>query len=436
MASKANRRIVITTFGSFGDIHPYIPIALELKSRGHRPVIASLPYYKEKFEALGIEFHPIRPDIGSPAENLYMLERAMDRKTGTEYIFKELLMPSLRDSYEDILEVSRGADLLITHPITLAGPIVASVLEIPWVSTVLAPTSFFSIYDPPATPAGEFFDSLIRLNPMIAKVLFGLVRLKLKSWIKPLYALREEVGLALGKHPIFEGQHSPEMVLALFSKVMADPQRDWPPNTVVTGFPFFDRRDGQGIPRELVAFLEQGPPPIVFTLGSSAVWTAGDFYHESLKAAVRLGTRAVLLRGEQDLDLPPLPPEVASFDYVPYSEIFPRAKAVVHQGGVGTTAQVLRAGVPMLVVPFSHDQPDNAARMVRLGVGRQIQRSDYNSESAERELRRLLDEKRFAQRASEVSKIVKSENGAVTACDSIERIMFGTVQDLPELAAK
>jgi rhamnosyltransferase subunit B len=436
MHSNANRRIVITTFGSFGDIHPYIPIALELKSRGHRPVIASLAFYKEKFEALGIEFHPIRPDMGSPAENPEMLKRAMDRKTGTEYIFKELLMPSIRQSYEDILEVSRGADLLITHPITLAAPIVANVLKIPWVSTVLAPTSFFSIYDPPATPAGKFFDSTVRLNPVIAKVLFALVKLKLKSWIKPLYALREEVGLAPGEHPVFEGQHSPEMVLALFSKVMADPQRDWPPNTVVTGFPFFDQRDALGTPRELAAFLEQGPPPIVFTLGSSAVWTAGDFYHQSLKAAVRLGSRAVLLRGERELDLPPLPPEVASFDYAPYSEIFPRAKAVVHQGGVGTTAQALRAGVPMLVVPFSHDQPDNAARMVRLGVGRQIQRSEYNSETAERELRLLLNEKRYAQRASEVSQIVKSENGAMTACDSIEQRMFGVTQGWPELAAK
>src|SRR6266496_2551823 len=112
MGSLDSRRIVITTFGSFGDVHPYIPIALELKRRGHRPVIATLPYYKEKFESLGLEFSPVRPDIGSPADNLEMLERAMDRKTGTEYIFRELLMPSLRESYEDLLRISRKADLL------------------------------------------------------------------------------------------------------------------------------------------------------------------------------------------------------------------------------------------------------------------------------------------------------------------------------------
>jgi UDP:flavonoid glycosyltransferase YjiC (YdhE family) len=262
------------------------------------------------------------------------------------------------------------------------------------------------------------------MHPGIARSLFGLVKHQLKSWIKPYYEMRSELGLPNGKHPIFEGQHSPEMVLALFSKVLAEPQLDWPANAYTVGFPFFDKKDNNGVSAELSAFLDAGDPPIVFTLGSSAVWTAGDFYHQSVATAIKLGRRAVLLKGEQELDIPMLPDNILAVDYAPYGEILPRARAVVHQGGIGTTAQTLRAGVPMLVVPFSHDQPDNAARISRLGVGRTIERKHYNSETAARELRALMEEPSYASRATEVSRIVRSESAATTAVDLIESKFF------------
>jgi UDP:flavonoid glycosyltransferase YjiC (YdhE family) len=137
-----------------------------------------------------------------------------------------------------------------------------------------------------------------------------------------------------------------------------------------------------------------------------------------------LGQRAVLLKGEQELDLPPLPDSIMAVDYAPYGEILPRARAVVHQGGIGTTAQALRAGVPMLVVPFSHDQPDNAARITRLGVGRTIEIKHYNSDTAARELRSLMEDPSYAKRATEVARTVRSENAATTAVDLIETKYF------------
>jgi UDP:flavonoid glycosyltransferase YjiC (YdhE family) len=425
MPNSAGRRIVITTFGSLGDIHPYIPIALELKSRGHHPVIATLNYYREKIEALGIDFHPVRPELGPPEENRALLERLMDPRRGTEYIFKELLIPALRDSHEDLLKVAREADLIVTHPVTLAGPVVADQLKLPWVSTVLAPASLFSIYDPFETPIGPLFNSFIRLNPAIAKAVFAIIRLQLKSWVMPVMELRSELSLPARGNPVLEGQHSPQLVLALFSTVMAKPQRDWPPNTYVTGFPFFGRRDEEALSPELSRFLDAGPPPLVFTLGSSAVWTAGDFFEESVNAAQELGHRAVLLCGSDAQVLAAkLPEGMMAADYAPYSEILPRARAVIHQGGIGTTAQVLRAGVPMLVVPFSHDQPDNAARVQRLGVARTLPRKDYNSRNAARELRALLEVGEYSERATEVGQVVRSEDAPRRACDLIESLIL------------
>ena len=141
---------------------------------------------------------------------------------------------------------------------------------------------------------------------------------------------------------------SPELVLATFSSVMAAPQPDWPPQTVQTGFPFYEGESGNaGLDPALSAFLDAGDPPLVFTLGSSAVMDAGGFYAESAEAARHLGRRALLLVGRDPRNRPAkLPAGVVAFEYAPYSQVFPRAAAIIHQGGIGTTAQALRAGRP------------------------------------------------------------------------------------------
>jgi UDP:flavonoid glycosyltransferase YjiC (YdhE family) len=203
--------------------------------------------------------------------------------------------------------------------------------------------------------------------------------------------------------------------VALFSPLLGAPQPDWPPNAHATGFAFYDRLDkSQGLPPELERVLDSGPPPIVFTLGTSAVMDARDFFVESARAAAQLGRRAVLLIGRDPANAPaaPLPP---------YSEIFPHAAAIVHQGGAGTTAQALRSGRPMLVVPFAHDQPDNAARVVRLGVARDIGRSRYRAARVASELRELLDDPGYAARASDAGRRVQAEDGVAAACELIER---------------
>jgi UDP:flavonoid glycosyltransferase YjiC (YdhE family) len=176
----------------------------------------------------------------------------------------------------------------------------------------------------------------------------------------------------------------------MFSKLMAQPQRDWPPQVRVIGFPFYDQAEhGQGLDSELERFLDSGGPPVVFTLGSSAVLDAGTFYQESVTAVKRLGCRAVLLVGANTI-AGPLPAGTVAFPYAPYSKILPRAACVVHQGGIGTCGQALAAGRPMLVMPYAFDQADNAARLERMGVARAIRRKDYTGKRASAELDRLL----------------------------------------------
>lgn len=176
---------------------------------------------------------------------------------------------------------------------------------------------------------------------------------------------------------------------------------------------------------DLERFLWDGPASVVFTLGTSAVGAAGSFYRESLKAARLLKVRAVLLVGKDPKNRPPipLPEEVAAFDYAPFSKLFPRAAAVVHQGGIGTTGQVLRSGRPQLVVPFAHDQPDNASRVERLGVAKVLYPRRYTADRVARRLEALLEEPGYVRRAGEVAERVRSEEGVEDACDALENIL-------------
>jgi rhamnosyltransferase subunit B len=418
-------RIVLSNIGTFGDINPLIALALELKRRGHSPVMALPAVYRPKIEPLGLEFHALRPDIDPT--NTLLVEMVYDVKKGTETGLREFLFPVLRQTYDDLLDAATKparADLLLLGELNYAGPIVAEVTGIPWASYVLAPFSFFSAFDPPVLPP---YPRLARADKVagMGRAMRRLARFVTRKWPEPIYALRRELGLPPGKNPIFDAKHSPNLVLALFSHVLGVEQKDWPANTIITGFCFYDSDAGNAaLPAQLEEFLAAGEAPVVFTLGSAAVLAAGDFYEHSALAAIKLGVRAVLLIGSDPRNRPQLnlPQSICVAEYAPYSALFPRAALVVHQGGVGTTAQCLRAGRPMLIMPYSHDQPDNARRMRRMGVATVIQRSSYKPWRVARKVRSMLAEPEFDEQARKAAQEVAREDGVRTACDALEQL--------------
>jgi len=419
----APKRIVLTTFGSYGDIHPYLAIAAELRSRGHHPVIATSELYREKLLAGGIDFVPVRPNIPPPQEqDPVMMEKVMNPKSGSSFLLNEMLFPFVRESYDDLLRAVADADLLLTHPISFAGPLVAQKTGLPWVSSVLAPVSFMSAYDPPVPPFWPWMRHLQLLGPRFVAAFFKQVKKYYKN--KDFEVFREELGLPDRGSPVFEGQHSPTLILALFSALFAQPQPDWPAQARVTGFAFYDGRNELAMPPELTRFLDEGPTPIVFTLGSSAVWVARDFYRESIAAAKLLGRRAVLLIGDERNQLrESLPPEIIAVNYAPFEALLARACAMVHHGGVGTTSNGLRAGIPTLIVPFAFDQPDNAAHAARLGCSRTLPRAKYHAARVARELDILLTKPEHTSKARETSRLLRMENGAGVAADLIEQVL-------------
>src|ERR1035437_4643437 len=205
-----NLRIVLSNIGTLGDSNPLIAIALELKRRGHVPVMVLPPMYESRIRPLGLEFHPVRPNI-DPTDTA-VAEKVYNINTGTEYGLRDFLFPVLRQTYSDLLDAAtkpERADLLLLGELNYAGPLVAEVTGIPWASYVLAPISFFSAYDPPVLPPYPRLARADRFIPGFGRVIKRVARFISRKWPEPSYALRRELGLPPGSNPIFDAKHSP-----------------------------------------------------------------------------------------------------------------------------------------------------------------------------------------------------------------------------------
>jgi len=412
-------------------------LALELRARGHDVLIVTSEFYRAKIEGVGLAFRPLRPQL-SP-DDPQIVARVMRSPRGPEVLIRDLMLPHLREMYSDLLEATAGADYLICGEVVMAAPLVAEKRGLRWAAAILAPFSFFSIHDPVIVPILPFGAALARAPAPAQRFALAIAKRLTAHWLEPIRALRRELGLRPHVQPLLWDRFSPSLNLALFGPDLGTPQSDWPRNTRQTGFVFYDEpaeavrgESARGDP-QLEAFLAAGEPPIVFTLGSAAVLAAGDFFEEAARAARQLGRRALLIMGENPAPTAPTD-GLFAIDYAPYSQVFSKAAVVVHQGGAGTTGQALRAGVPQLIVPYGFDQPDNAARIVRAGIGLTLSRKRLRAERIAAALRNLLDNAGYAERARLAAGRLAASRGAVLACDAIEQDMETTAARDPRSA--
>jgi len=419
-------RFLFATLGSLGDLHPYIAVARALTERGHRAVIATSEEYRRDIETAGIEFAPVRPSMADVSDYQALMTKLFDVRRGPEILIRELVMPHLRVAYDDLARAADGADLLVSHPLTVTLQLVAEIKRLPWVATVLSPLSFMSHYDPPVITGAPWLRPLRALGPKPYGLLLDLLKWRVRGWEAPLRDFRTALGLAPSrKMAIFEGQFSPLRNLAVFDSQLARPQPDWPANLRICGAPAHDGAKPDAETREdLERFLSAGDPPIVFALGSSAVWIAGDFWDRAAAAARRLGRRAVLVTGP--VTPGNLPDGVRAYSYLPYSIVFPRAAAIVHQAGIGTLAQAMRAGRPQLIVPVAFDQPDNAQRAAALGLARVIPFKKSTVRRLVAELAAVLTQPEYEQRARAVAADLTGVDGAACAADELIALAAGT----------
>ena len=303
------------------------------------------------------------------------------------------MLPYLRQAYEDLKHAASDADLVVSHPLTVTLPMVAEKLGRPWVSTVLSPLSLFSAVDPPVFAPPPWLRALRHLGPGPYRAVFSLIRMAGRQWEREIAGLRSELGLASPRGPaFFEGQYSPLLNLALFSRLLAEYASDWPANTRTCGFPLYDGKPlDHATTERLSRFMQAGDPPLVFALGRRAILITGRD-----QPTPDLGNRD----------------DIAVFPYPPYSLVFPYAAAVVHQAGIGTLSQALAVRRPQLIVPVAFDQPDNAARSKRLGVARVLPFRRVTAPRLAGELEYLLEDRTLAERAAHTGAQVLEEHSA------------------------
>ena len=303
------RHVVLAALGSLGDLHPALAIAIELRARGHRVTLVSHEMYRAKVEAEGAGFAALPPDLADLGDLSETIRRAMEGPDASRHVIQRFVLPYMEASYDAIMAASRDADLLVSHPLTFAAPIVAEKRGLPWASTALQPLVMFSALDPSVWPQVPWLEPWGRRHPGIYRAFFSLGKAVSRPWMRPVARLRAAAGLPPSPlHPSFEGMVSPH---APPGAVLARLRRPAGRLAALVGAVRLrvprSRGTGAGPPPGLAAFLAAGPPPLVFTLGSSAVHAAGGFYADAARAAVRLGRRAVLLVGRETQNALPAP---------------------------------------------------------------------------------------------------------------------------------
>ena len=356
-------RILILAVGSAGDVYPFIVIGQALRARGLEVTLMATANFQARVEAAGLQFvsglsqqeldaSMRNPDLWHPVKGFATLWKQMARHLPTAYA-------------QQLALVQQAPTLIVASTLGLTGRLLQEAHGVPLVTVHLAPSCFLAAHDTSVRRGRNWPRSLPR--PVVRLILNLVDRLMLDPVVRPaINRLRATLGLAPVRRVMSDWLHSPQQVICAFPAWFAAPQPDWPPNTVCTGFPRMPAAEGQ-LDSALQRFVDAGAAPLVVTPGS-AMAHGGGFIGRALAAAASLGLRVVVVTPYRGQLPAVLPPSVHHVAYAPFDVLAPLACAFVHHGGIGTSATVLAAGKPQLIVPFAFDQPDNAARLTRLGV--------------------------------------------------------------------
>jgi rhamnosyltransferase subunit B len=302
------------------------------------------------------------------------------------------------NAVEKLIANEGRPDLMLAPMICFGARLLREKLGLPLVTVHLYPMMFVSAHQPPLALPGF---RLLQMLPLW-------VRKAVLAFPNPLdfFAL-PAVRACCTAHGVRkpwslwkQWWHSPDGVLALFPEWFAPPQPDWPKNLLQWDFPLEDMAAEQPLPLELASFLNAGEPPVVFTAGTGHFHSSG-FFQTATKLVQLLGCRAVFLTRKPEQLPTELPASIFACRYAPFSRLLPRSRAFVHHGGIGTVAQCLAAGIPQLVVAMALDQPDNALRVQRLGVGLGMSGEKFSVKHALPLLQRCLTNREIQENAKQ-----------------------------------
>jgi rhamnosyltransferase subunit B len=384
--------VLIAALGSYGDMHPFLGIAKTLRERGNRVTLIAPAMYQQLTQSLGFDFVPIgteeqfsrfagNPDLWHPTRALAVVAQGAG----------EMIEPFYRAIVDRYVA---GKTVLIFSTLVFGGRLAQETHGIPAAAVHLSPAVFRSVISPPRTRPMPVAD----WQPVwFKRMIYWLVDRCIldRHLAPPINRFRASLGLGPVGGILKDWIHPPDRVIGLFPEWFAPKAPDWPPQTVLTGFPLYDESDVTSIDAELQRFLDSGDAPIAFTPGS-AMRHGTDFFTAAVEACKSLRKRGLLISRHEEHLPANLPPEIRHVNFAPFGQLLPRCCALVHHGGIGTSAQALACGTAQIVMPMAHDQADNGARLERLGVAVAIPAAKFNARNVTAALDRTLNSPQLA----------------------------------------
>lgn len=415
-------KVLLPTLGSAGDIHPFLAIGRAALARGHEVEVITNPVFADMVAQAGLNFYPV--GTAEHYADVLKSRKLWHPIDGFGVFWRRMARYAIEPVYQRIKEQaaqspSKNNCVVLATPLMFGARLAHEKLNIPLVTAYTAATMLRSCENPltmaqwrvpgwvPKTLRSAAWQALdkYKLDPMV---------------VQDLPPLRQQLGLPALHQSIF-GQwvHSPQAGVTLFPAWFAPAPSDWPQQVRQAGFPLYDGDAAQGLDADLSRFLDAGAPPIVFTPGS-AMGHGHDFFRAAVRSCLALGQRGVLLTTDARQIPADLPPTVHFCAYAPFRLLLPRAAALVHHGGIGNSAQALRAALPQLLTPMSFDQFDNAMRLELLGVAASVRRHDPQYADMATLLRDLLESRQVASACKAAAAKVASDGALDTICDVLE----------------
>lgn len=399
-------KILIPTIGSRGDVQPFLALAQALGRAGHPTTLASHPVMNPLAKAHGVAFAPIGPDIDLAQEVADLRQRSRNTAVGLLRGMR-FSFDMLERSHDDILALCRQADLVVVPAQSAAGKNEADQLQRPYLSVNLVPWGI------PWQEPGR---------PLVKRLLYGaLDGLIALITTRPLNRMRKRLGLP----PVgADGFMSARLNLIPISPAIYAPNPHWAPHHHLVGYWFAEPPGGWQPPDGLLAFLEDGEPPLLVSLGAMSLGRAGALETSRLfvGAIEQAGVRAIVQGWEAGMGQLALPPAIYAAGSLPHSWLLPRCAGLVHHGGFGTTAAGLRAGLPALVIPHLVDQFYWAQRVHELGVGpAPIRRTRLEVQTLAAALEELAHRADLRAAALALGEQIRAEQGLENAVRLIER---------------
>jgi rhamnosyltransferase subunit B len=424
-------RIVVTTFGSGGDLNPFIAPGLALRSRGHDVLFAVEADFQQQLSLLGFPVSLLTGDqekaLAPFRHQIFSNDQSI---TALKLLVEHYILPTLPAKVAELREICQQADLLISVAPQFAASIVAELLHIPWVSVILTPSTLPSASISTQPLPVPLPASLQRLSNRFSWFIGGMVLRQIVD--KPVNQIRRSFHVPPRSNLMWTGNLSPYFTALVVSPALVSRPDDWPQYVQMTGFCFWDRSVDWTPPETLEAFLHGGKPVVAVTAGTVAPSERALFapyYQVSTESILACGARALVINAPEKSISPEQREDVLHLSFAPFSQIFPACAAVIHHGGIGTIAQCLRAGVPSLVVPGGMDQPFNAAQVVQRKAGLWIPRKRYTSRRAEKALKALLSTPTYQEHARKIQAQIMQEDGVAVLCTAIEQVLYDKTED-------